>query len=162
MPAGDASSALPPQDPSMGGAPMPDAPVAGGDPGLAPEGPEPEGGEATGKVKEIMDTANQISEKDQDTLLKYARSLKDASEEAGNEAGMPGGEPMPQQDPSMGGGQPPMMESVVFTKKQIRKLNENFGEMEQELDRKEEPKKTTRIKDNKVGPFDPPQKNIKR
>ena len=69
---------------------------------------------------------------------------------------------MPPQDPSMGDGQPPMMESVVFTKKQIRKLNENFGEMEQELDREEEPKKTTRIKDNKVGPFDPPQKNIKR
>lgn len=158
MPAGDASSALPPQDPNMGMPPMPDE----GTPEMGMEDPGMEGGELSGKVKEIVDTANEISEKDQDTLLKYARSLKDASEEAA--AGMPGSDPMAggaPVPPEQTAGQMPMQESVVFTKKQLRVINENFGEMNNELERDIDVQKTTKTsqgKNNKVGPFDPPQR----
>ena len=118
--------------------------------------------EASGKVKEIMDTANQISEKDQDTLLAYARSLKDASEEAGvNNDEMSSEPPM---GAPMGGGETPMQESVVFTKKQLRTINENFGEMNGELDRDKKLGHTTKMKSDKnkeVSPFDPPRKNRK-
>ena len=69
--------------------------------------------EPTGKTKEIMDTVNSISEKDQDTLLAYARSLKDASDESNNDMG--------EQKPQM------PMESVILTKGQLKKLNEEFG-----------------------------------
>ena len=154
-PMADASSSLPPQEPGMsaGLPPMPSEPM-GNEPPV--DGGDLGDGEPTGKVKEIMDTANEISEKDQDTLLAYARSLKDASEEATE----PNSE-MPPQDPGMGG-QPPMMESVVFTKKQIKKLNENFGEMNQELEREKELGHSTKPKTDKnkpVSPFDPPRKN---
>ena len=124
-------------------------------------------GEMSGKVKEIVDTANEISEKDQDTLLKYARSLKDASEEAGA-PGAPGEDPGMGMDPGMGSGAGmppaqggmPMQETVIFSKKQLRTINENFGEMDAELNREEKPTHTTKTdgKNNKVTPFDPPKK----
>lgn len=163
MPAGDASSSLPPQGEQ-------DMPVPDMGPMDAGMGEDPMAGDTgglTGKVKEIADTAKQITPKDQDTLLKYARSLKDASEEAG-EQGVPGADAGMGADPGMGSGAgmppaqggAPMMESVVFTKKQVRTINENFGEMNGELEREEKPTHTTKTdgKSNKVTPFDPPKK----
>lgn len=148
-PMGTEGSEMPPQDAGMPEPPMDDE-MGGGEE------------EASGKVKEIMDTASQISEKDQDTLLAYARSLKDASEEAGMSGDEMGSEP-PMGAP-MGGGETPMQESVIFTKKQLRAINENFGEMNKELDREKELGHTTKMKSDKnkeVSPFDPPRKNRK-
>lgn len=151
----------------MGGG-MPDAgmPDMGADSGMDAD----MGGDVSGKVKEIVDTAKEISEKDQDTLLKYARSLKDASEEAGAN-GAPGADAGMGMDPGMGSGAGmppaqggmPMQETVIFSKKQLRSINENFGEMNNELDREEKPTHTTKTdgKTNKVTPFDPPKKNRK-
>lgn len=154
---GDASSSLPPEQPALdpGAGAMPESPM---------DDMSSSEGELSGKVKEIVDTANEISEKDQDTLLKYARSLKDASENTGAEGEMPGGdmggEPMPPtQDAGM-----PMQESVIFTKKQLKHINENFVQMDGELDREKELGHTTKVKDeknNEVSPFDPPKKNRK-
>lgn len=158
-PMGDASSSLP-QDPiAMGGEPpMGDMPAE-------PEPPMDDMGgeaEASGKVKEIMDTANSISEKDQDTLLAYARSLKDASEEAG--AGDMGGEMGAEPPMPTAPGQEPMQESVIFTKKQVKHLNENLCAMDDELERDKALGHTTKLKSDKnkpVSPFDPPRKNRK-
>jgi hypothetical protein len=163
---GDASSSLPPMDgPMPDDAPIPDAGAPAPNTGMPPM--DDAAGELTGKVKEIADEASKLSEKGQDTALKYVRSLNDATENAEQDSQMPG---MAGGDPNMGGGQmppmggAPMNEAVVFTKSQLRKINENFGEMEAELDRDVKPCKTTKLADKKnkgVTPFDPPTKNIK-
>lgn len=158
-PMGDASSSLP-ADPQE---PMPEPPMDGGEPPMDDNmGSEVAGSE---KAQEITDIANEISEKDQETLLAYARSLKDTSEEAGampdGDAGM-GGPEVPQQDPVAS--QAPMMESVIFTKKQIKAINEGLAVVDNETDREKPLGHTTKLKTDKnkpVSPFDPPRKNRK-
>jgi len=152
QPTGDAAPSLPPMN----------EPGHENEPQNEPEPPMGDDmgpGEPTGKVQELMDTASQISEKDQDTLLAYARSLKDASEEAA--AGAAGG---PEMGPDMPGAPTqPMQESVVFTKKQLRHINENMVNSG-ELDREKELGHTTKLKADKnkeVSPIDPPRKNRK-
>lgn len=124
----------------------------GDDMNMGGETPDMGGNEPTGKVKEIMDTANAISEKDQDTLLKYARSLKDASEENGDEEGG--------DMPDMGGEPQMPMESFIFTKGQLNKLNEEFG-IENLSGEKEDnkPNEKKLHKTSKKSPFDSPSFN---
>ena len=130
---GDASSMLPPATPAPQEAVPPmDTPAPDG------MGGEP-GAELSGKVKEIADTANEISEKDQETLLAYARSLKDASESAG--AGQENGETPSEPTPPM-----PMNESVIFTKGQVRKINESLGNVDFDREHEKEVGHSTKTK----------------
>ena len=119
-------------------------------------GEEEPGAELSGKVKEIADIAGEISEKDQETALAYLRSLKDASEES-SEVPQDGGAPVDAQPV------PPVQESVVFTKKQIREINEGLEGLENELDRNrdEEVGRSTKTNNKPASPFDPP-KTIKK
>ena len=115
--------------------------------------------EGTGDPKkdEVMDILNNVSDKDVETILAYARSRKDASEEGMNDGpeGMPADDPnaMPQQ---------PMQESVVFSKKQLRKIHESINGEVVASDREDEKVgHTTKTKDQRVSPFDPP-KTVKK
>ena len=115
-------------DPNMGGDPM------GGDPGM--EGGE-EGDDST------MSIINQLSP-------------EEGPDDMGREEPpMDGG---PDMGPDQGGGQPPMMEQVVFTKKQLRKLNEALNIIEPEKEDKNkglEKKKGKSV--NKKSPFNSPK-----
>lgn len=75
-------------------------------------------------VQAITQRAGDLSDKDKKTLLSYEDSLKADDAENG------GGEDMAQQQ------QQPMMEQVIFTKKQLNKLQENFGPSQDELMKK--------------------------
>lgn len=138
-------------DPNMGGDPM------GGDPGM--EGGE-EGDDST------MSIINQLSPEDREAVRSYAESMLARDESNGGPEEGPddmGGEepPMdggPDMGPEQGGGQPPMMEQVVFTKKQLRKLNEALNIIEPEKEDKNkglEKKKGKSV--NKKSPFNSPK-----
>ena len=151
QPAGDAASSLPQ-------APAPDM---GAEPPM-PEGPEPPmddmgGGEGGGEIQSMFDGLNQEHQK---AAKRYIQSLEDQETE---QVGAGGDMDMGAQPP-MDGGQTPMQESVIFTKAQLKKINESIGGMEDELSREKELKHTTKTKDDKnkpVSPFDPPRKNRK-
>lgn len=137
-------------DPDMGGDPM------GGDPGM--EGGEGEGDDST------MSIIDQLSPEDREAVRSYAESMLSRDEAQGGAEGGPddmGGEPPMDGGPDMGpdqGGQPPMMEQVVFTKKQLKKLNEAISIMEPEKDDDEkrlEKKKGKSV--NKKSPFNSPK-----
>lgn len=101
--------------------------AAGGDPTMAdPTMGDPNadmGGGDDPLVQAITQRAGDLSDKDKKTLLSYEDSLKADDAENG------GGEDMAQQ-------QQPMMEQVIFTKKQLNKLQENFGPSQDELMKK--------------------------
>lgn len=116
-------------DPSMGGAPAP-----GGDPGMGEEPPmDPEApvagednpveGSLDSITQRVVDTMGRLSDKDKKTISSYADSLEDASEDAMNGEGG-----MPDDDPGMGGAPAPqpMQEKFIFTKKQLREINETL------------------------------------
>ena len=153
---GDAS----PVDPSMSGNAMAD-PMAGVDPsmgmgqGVGEEMPEDgmDDSNMNEKVKEITDISNELDEKGQETILKYARSVKDNSNSGKDSS-----------EPEMGNEEPQMpMESVVFTKGQLKRINESFGVgMDDEKDDEKDDKKLTKRTDktiNKVksSPFNSPR-----
>lgn len=160
---GDAS----PVDPSMGGDAMAD-PMAGADPSMGGEDPSMGMGQGVGeempedgmddsnmneKVKEITDISNELDEKGQETILKYARSVKDNSN-----SGQDSSEP--EMEPEMGNEEPQMpMESVVFTKGQLKKINESLGAgMDDEKDDKKLTKRTDKtINKVKSSPFNSPR-----
>ena len=111
-----------------------------GDPGM-----EPGEGEGTGDDTESI--IKQLSPTDKEAVRAYAESMLN-------------------RDETQGGGQEqqPMMERVIFTKKQIQQIHENFGPSQDELNketqknRKELPKKTTKTTSNN-SPFRPKQFN---
>ena len=156
---GDASLA----DSSMSGNAMA-GPMAGGDPSMGGEDPSIGMGQGVGeempedgmddsnmneKVKEITDISNELDEKGQETILKYARSVKDNSNSEKDSSG-----------PEMGNEEPQMpMESVVFTKGQLKRINENFGVgMDDEKDDKKLTKRTDKtINKVKSSPFNSPR-----
>lgn len=150
MPAGDASSALPPQP--QGG--MPDPMMGGGEPAMDMNAGAPAGGE--GEIQGMYDGLNPQHQK---AAKRYIQSLEDQETEEGQAGGQMDGA-MPEAPAQ---GQAPMQESVKFTKKQLRKINEGISQMDDETDRKIEPVHTTKTNDNnkKVTPFDPPKKNMK-
>lgn len=83
-----------------------------------------------------------LSPENQDAAIAYMQSMEDSEGNADEN----------------GEQQQPMMEQVIFTKKQINAIKENFGPSQDELmkkpDRKELPKKQTRSVKN--SPFSPP------
>ena len=139
------------EDPNaMGGGPN----AMGSDPNAMAEDPNAMGGDpnAMGMDQNAMggeesdDTAsiiNQLNDTDKEAVRSYAKSMlnKDGGQQ-GNENG---------------DGQQTMMESVVFTKKQLNKIQENFGPSQDELmkknDRKELPKK---VSETGNSPFNSP------
>ena len=141
------------QDPAMGGDPMMDDPTMGGDP-MAGEQPPMEGEDGDDSTMSII---NQLSDEDREAVRAYAESMLSKSE-GGQEA--PAGEGPMMDDPSMGGEQQPMMESFIFTKKQLNTLMENFGPTEDELQKQDErkplPKKKEKTVSNK-SPFNSPK-----
>lgn len=150
----DDASSLPPQDPAAMGSqpPMPEAP--------APEPPMDDMG--GGEIQNMYDGLNQEHQK---AAKRYIQSLEDQESEqneGGEAAEMGGGEPAPAAGGDMGPGA--MNESVIFTKKQLKKINEGLGGMDDELERTEDVPHTTKLKSDKnkpVSPFDPPRKNRK-
>ena len=110
------------EDPSMGGNPMGGDPgmggdPMGGDPGMSgdPMGGDPMGGDpgiGDGESDDTMSIINKLSDTDKEAVRAYAESM--LSRDENNTQDSPGNE-----------GQ--MMESVIFTKKQIKKIQEEIG-----------------------------------
>lgn len=103
------------------------------DPNMDPMGGEPPmdggpmaGGEEGGDDDSTESIIRQLNDKDKETVRAYAESLLSTEEENdgenmdGEEQPMDGGDMG--QDPSAA----PMMESVVFTKSQLKKIHEGF------------------------------------
>lgn len=148
-------------DPAMGGDPMEGEqppmdgqdPAMGGDP-MASEQPPMEGGEGDDSTMSII---NQLSDEDREAVRAYAESMLSKNEN-GQEA--PAGEDPMMSDPAMGEEQPPMMESFIFTKKQLNTLMENFGPTEDELQKQDERKPLPKKKEKTVSgksPFNSPK-----
>ena len=143
-PAGDASS-LPPAAP----APMPTEP----DPGMGDEEPMPDEGMDTGMddlTKRVVDTMKSLTDKDKETISAYADSLRDSSENAAD-GKMPAGDM-----PAEGGEPMPMQETFIFTKKQIREMNEMVPLTDKEEDGPHTAKETKSLGKT---PFDSPDLN---
>ena len=149
------------QDPAMGGDPMAGEqppmdgqdPAMGGDP-MAGEQPPMEGGEGDDSTMSII---NQLSDEDREAVRAYAESMLSKSEGGQEE---PIGEDPMMGDPAIGGEQQPMMESFIFTKKQLNTLMENFGPTEDELQKQDERKPLTKKKEKTVSgksPFNSPK-----
>ena len=140
-------------DPMMGGEPnMGGGPNMGMDPNI--DGGQMMGGEDPNTIgpnaegdDDTMSIINKLTDTDKEAVRKYAQSMiaRDETQQDG--------------DMGMDGGQQQMMEQVIFTKKQLNTINENFGPSQDELmkkdDRKELPKKqSSGIKNS---PFSPPK-----
>ena len=141
------------QDPAVGGGSMTDDTAMGGDPmdGAQPSMDDGEGDDST------MSIINQLSDEDREAVRAYAESMLSKSE-GGQEA--PAGEDPMMDDPAMGGEQQPMMESFIFTKKQLNTLMENFGPTEDELQKQDERKPLQKKKERTVSdksPFNSPK-----
>lgn len=154
MPPSDDAS---PVGSSMGGDAMSDPMMAGGDPsmgmgqGFGEEMPENgmDDSNMNEKVKEITDISNELDEKGQETILKYARSVKDNSNSKQDSS-----------EPEMRNEEPQMpMESIIFTKGQLKRINESLGAgMDDEKDNKKLTKRTDKtINKVKSSPFNSPR-----
>ena len=89
-----------------------------------------------------MSIINQLSDEDREAVRAYAESMLDTHNEQ---------EPAPEE---------PMMESVMFTKKQLNKLFENFGPTEDEIQRNKKNKPLNQKKERTVSsksPFNAPK-----
>lgn len=131
----------------MGG----DQGMMGGDTGID-GGQDETGGEGTGD--DTMSIINQLSDEDREAVRSYAESMLSRDETKIN------GE----DGDAMGGQDQPMMEQVIFTKKQLNKIHENFGPSQDELDKSpNERKKLLNKKRTKTtsnnSPFNPKQFN---
>lgn len=135
---GPGDPGAPMEDPSMGGG-MDDGqlnPDMGVDP-MGGEEPPMDGGEGgeTGDDS-TMSLFNQLSDDDKEAARGYIESM--LSRDEGNKGDMGGEEPMPEGPTGPEGGPgdagAPMMESFVFSKKQIRTLNENLPVMDMKKD----------------------------
>jgi hypothetical protein len=162
----DGASPAPTGDPMMGGDPAMGDPMAGGQPPMdgqdpsmggdpmAGEQPPMEGGEGDDSTMSII---NQLSDEDREAVRAYAESMLSRSE-GGQES--PASEDPMMDDPAMGGEQQPMMESFIFTKKQLKSLMENFGPTEDELQKQDERKPLPKKKEKTVStksPFNSPK-----
>ena len=141
------------QDPAVGGDPMTHDTAMGGDPmdGAQPSMDDGEGDDST------MSIINQLSDEDREAVRAYAESMLSKSK---GEQEAPAGEGPMMDDPAMGGEQQPMMESFIFTKKQLSTLMENFGPTEDELQKQDERKPLPKKKERTVSdksPFNSPK-----
>lgn len=141
------------QDPAVGGDQMTDDTAMDGDP-MGGEQPPMDGEEGDDSTMSII---NQLSDEDREAVRAYAESMLSKSE-SGQE--VPAGEGPMMDDPAMGGEQQPMMESFIFTKKQLNTLMENFGPTEDELQKQDERKPLSKKKEKTVSdksPFNSPK-----
>lgn len=121
--------------------------MTGGDPNMGADqnamgGQNPEGEESDDTASII----NKLSDTDKEAVRSYAESMLNRDEAQSN------GETWQENGA-------PMMEQVIFSKKQLNMLKENFGPSQDELmkknDKKELPKKqSSKIKNS---PFSPPK-----
>ena len=98
-----------------------------------------------------------LSQLVREAVRAYAESMLSKSE-GGQEA--PAGEDPMMDDPAMDREQPPMMESFIFTKKQLNTLMENFGPTEDELQKQDKRKPLPPKKEKTVSgksPFNSPK-----
>lgn len=157
----------PTSDPNaMGADPMGGGPGMGGDPmGGDPEmdgGPMngPDMGADTGEGDDsTMSIINQLSDTDREAVRAYAESMLNRDEaQAGAE---PTSEPSdaPMDAPAGGDQEQPMMESVTFTKGQLEKINEVFGDSQNDFRDKKPLNKREEKVVSKKSPFAP--KNFK-
>ena len=169
----DGASTVPSGDPMAGGDPMSDGqppmdgqppvdgqppmdgqdPAVGGDP-MGGEQPPMDGEEGDDSTMSII---NQLSDEDREAVRAYAESMLSKSK---GEQEAPAGEGPMMDDPAMGGEQQPMMESFIFTKKQLNTLMENFGPTEDELQKHDERKPLQKKKERTVSdksPFNSPK-----
>ena len=129
------------QDTAMGDDPMMGDPAMGGG----------EGDDST------MSIINQLSNEDREAVRAYAESMLSRSE-GGQES--PASEDPMMDEPAMGGEQQPMMESFIFTKKQLKYLMENFGPTEDEIQKQDKRKPLPKKKEKTVStksPFNSPK-----
>jgi hypothetical protein len=111
----------------MGAAPMDEPPMGGQEGGMeeppmdSPDGMEP-GGEEGGTGDSTIDIINKLSDTDKEAVRAYAESMLDRSENQG--------------EGNMEPGMEPMAESVIFTKKQLSKINENLINMDKDDNKK--------------------------
>lgn len=155
-------------DPGMGGAPAGDpmgGDPMGGDPGMNDDPMNgPDMGADTGEGDDsTMSIINQLSDTDREAVRAYAESMLNRDEtQAGVEpTGEPGDAPMdaPMDAPAGGDQEQPMMESVTFTKGQLEKINEVFGDIQNDFrDKKPLSKREEKVV-SKKSPFAP--KNFK-
>ena len=140
-------------DPNMGGEqppmdgqdPMMDDPNMGGEqPPM--DGQDPMMGDPNmGGDDSTMSIINQLSDEDREAVRAYAESM------IANQGGEQMAEPT---------SEPPMMESVIFTKKQMDMLFENFGPTEDELQKSKKNDKLSKKKAQNVSkksPFNSPK-----
>ena len=149
-PMGDASSVdpmIPPTDGQNIGAGDGMEPAAEPMPDM---GGEPEGGEGSGD--DTMSLFDELSDEDKEAARKYIESMltRDESQE---------GSDMGNEMPDMGGAPQMPMESVIFTKGQLKKINESLGAgMDDEKDDKKLTQRTEKTNSKvKSSPFNSPR-----
>ena len=139
------------QDPMMGGGqepmdgqdPMMDGeqqPMDGQDPMMGDEQIPTEGGDDS-----TVSIIQQLSDEDREAVRAYAESML-GNKNSDNEMSPVNNEPM--------------MESVIFTKRQLNKLMENFGPTEDEIQKKDNRKPLMKKKEqtvSKKSPFNSPK-----
>ena len=137
---------------AMGGDPN----AMGGDPNAMGEDPNAMGGEGAGD--DTMSIINQLSDTDREAVRAYAESMLSRDETQGEGGGEPadGGDDLP-----IDANGQPMMEKVIFTKNQLRMINEELGLNSQPKDNDEKSQKPLQKKTSnttsKKSPFNPPR-----
>ena len=140
-------------DPGMMGD---DQNAMGEDPNAMGEDPNAMGGEGTGD--DTMSIINQLSDTDREAVRAYAESMLNRDETQGEGGGEPadGGDDLP-----IDANGQPMMEKVIFTKNQLRMINEELGLNSQPKDKDEKNQKPLQKKTSnttsKKSPFNPPR-----
>ena len=138
-------------------APIEDAPMDGSEQGAPMDGeegmPMDDGGAPSDGGDSTMDIINQLSDDDKEAVRSYAQSML-ARDETKNG----------QTPEDNGGDEMPMMETVIFSKGQLRQIAENFGPTEDELNKKEDDKRRPAEKKAKKNassksPFNSPKFN---
>lgn len=92
------------------------------DPSMGGEEPMDNGGMPVEGDDSTMSIINQLSPDDKEAVRNYAESMLARDETQSNPNGDMG------EDPTMAGTDGQMMESVIFTKRQINKIHENFNQ----------------------------------
>jgi hypothetical protein len=140
----------PMEDPSMEG-----ASDMGGEDVQPMEDPSMEGASDMEGDDSTMSIINKLNDEDREAVRAYAESMLSKNSEQ-----EPNSEVAPMDDPSMDG--EPMMESAIFTKKQLKMIMENFGPTEDELQKVKNDKQLSKKKErtvSKKSPFNSPKFN---
>ena len=127
----------------------------GEDPNAIGEDPNAIGGEGIGD--DTMSIINQLSDSDREAVRAYAESMLSRDETQGEVGGeQDGGDDLP-----IDANGQPMMENVIFTKNQLKMINEELGLNSQLKNKDDDGKKPLQKKTSnttsKKSPFNPPR-----